>query len=327
MMHEQRLIGSYTGAEKGPLLLIIGGMHGNEPAGVHALELLFKMLEVEPITNPQFRFRGRLVGLRGNLRALRENTRYIDKDLNRSWIPEHIEQLKKQDRRTLQNEDLELLEILDLIRREQHHYQPEETIILDIHTTTAYGGIFSIATDHPESIRLAIELHAPVITGMLKGIKGTSLHYFNGTNFPGKTIPVVFEAGQHREVLSVNRAIAAIINCMRTAGCVRPEHVQNRHDTLLVEYSKGLPKVAELLSIHKIEPGDQFVMEPGYSNFQPVKKGELVAHDRHGPIFTEEDGLILMPLYQKQGNDGYFLVKEVEPKEWEPKMQPQWAEK
>ncbi|MEM1219798.1 MAG: succinylglutamate desuccinylase/aspartoacylase family protein [Bacteroidota bacterium] len=327
MMHDQRLIGSYTGAEKGPLLLIFGGMHGNEPAGVQAMQLLFKMLEVEPITNPHFRFCGRLVGIRGNLRALQENTRFLDKDLNRQWIPEHIERIKSMDRKELKNEDLEILEVLDVIERERRHYQPDLTVVLDIHTTTAYGGIFSIATDEHESVQMAIELHAPVITGMLKGIKGTSLHYFNSQNFPPKTIPVVFEAGQHREALSVNRAIAAIINCMRTIGCVQSEDVENRHDSLLLEYSKGLPKVAELLSIHSIEAGDQFEMEPGYSNFQAVAKGELLAHDQHGPIYAEEDGLVLMPLYQKQGDDGYFLVREVAPEKWESKKQPQVAEK
>lgn len=65
--------------------------------------------------------------------------------------------------------------------------------------------------------------------------------------------------------------------------------------------------------VHAIKKGDNFVMQPGYKNFQPVKKGEILATDKNGAISAQEDGLILMPLYQKQGNDGFFLVKMVRP--------------
>lgn len=65
-----RVIGVYDQGLPGPLLLCIGAMHGNETAGIDALELLFKMLEVEPVTNPGFEFSGRLVAFVGNLGAL-----------------------------------------------------------------------------------------------------------------------------------------------------------------------------------------------------------------------------------------------------------------
>ena len=86
----ERVIGQYTGEVKGPLLIVLGGMHGNEPAGVKAIDLLFKMLEVEPITNPEFKFHGKIIGIRGNLRALEEGKRFIVKDINRQWIPEQV---------------------------------------------------------------------------------------------------------------------------------------------------------------------------------------------------------------------------------------------
>ena len=50
-------------------------------------------------------------------------------------------------------------------------------------------------------------------------------------------------------------------------------------------------------------------MNEGYLNFQEVKKGEHLANDKNGPIYASEDSLILMPLYQKKGEDGFFLVK------------------
>ena len=307
----ERIIGQHEGTERGPLLICVGGMHGNEPAGVQALEILFKLLEIEPETNPNFTFNGRLLGLRGNVRAISRKMRYMKKDLNRQWTPENIARIKAMACEELEDEDLELKEMIAIIEQNVETYQPEKIVLLDLHTTTAYGGIFSIATDDPESVKIAIELHAPVVKGMLEGIHGTTLHYFNSDNFGRPTVGVSFESGQHDEPLSVNRAIAAIINCMRTTGCVRAEHVENRHDALLIEYSKNLPKVLELISCHDIQPGDDFHMMPNYDNFQSVKKGELLAHDRHGPIYAKADGRILMPLYQQQGDDGFFLIRTV----------------
>ena len=310
-MNLSRIIGSYTGLERGPLLIVLGGMHGNEPAGVRALELMFKMLEVEPITNPNFNYKGRIVGFRGNLRALYAEQRFISKDLNRAFTPENIERIKNSPVIELDSEDKEVLELLTAVQIEIDDYQPDKIVFLDIHTTTAFGGIFAIASEDPESVRIAVELHAPVITGMMQGIRGTSLHHFGKENYGPNTVAVVFEAGQHTESLSINRAIAAITNCMRTIGSVRGQDVENRHDELLIEYSRHLPKVARLLRVHQIKLGDDFKMMPDYKNFQPVRKGEIIARDKNGPIRADEDGMIVMPLYQKQGDDGFFLVKQV----------------
>lgn len=304
-----RIIGRYTGEARGPLLICLGGIHGNEPAGIRALEIIFNLLDVEPQINPHFTFRGRLLGLRGNLQAINLGKRYIERDLNRMWTRENIEWVGQQPLDALRAEYRELRELLDLIEQEIKDYQPERFFLLDLHTTTAHGGIFSVVSDDPESIRIAVELHAPVIRGMLQGIRGTSLHYFNSENFDGDTVAIAFESGQHDDPLSINRAIAAVTNCLRTIGCVRAEDVENRHDELLIEYSKNLPKVAELITTHSIRPGDDFRMAPDFDNFQPVKKGELLAYDQNGPIYAEADGRILMPLYQKQGDDGFFLIR------------------
>ena len=311
MMQDQRIIGSYTGPEKGPLLICLGGTHGNEPAGIQALDILFRLLELEPESNPEFRFKGRIIGLRGNLRAIDKGVRFIEKDLNRLWTVENVSRILSTPIDQLRAEDLEVRELHDLITQEIEGYQPERVILLDLHTTTAYGGIFSIATDDPDSVRIAVELHAPVMKGFLEGIQGTTLHYFNTENMGVPTVAVCFESGQHEETLSVNRAIASIINCMRTVGCVSSDDVENRHDALLIEYSRGLPKVSELVFTHTIDPGDNFRMEPGYQNFQEIQEGEVLAHDKSGPVRAAEDSLLLMPLYQKQGDDGFFLIRPV----------------
>lgn len=294
------------------MLVCLGAMHGNEKAGLRAISLMAKMLEVEPITNPGFLFRGMFLGIKGNMQAMRKNVRFVERDLNRIWTADNVDRVRNTPAEKLKNEWLEMKEILELIEYHHEKYQPDELYILDLHTTTARGGIFSIVSDDTTSMKLGVELHAPVIKGMLNGIKGTTLHFLNNTFLPNTTT-VVFESGQHEEPLSVNRAIAAITNCMRTIGMVLADDVENRHDTLLIEHSTGLPKIAELAYCHVIQKNDNFKMYPGYRNFQRVEKGEVLARDKHGDIKSPEDGLILMPLYQPQGEDGFFIIRELIP--------------
>jgi succinylglutamate desuccinylase len=221
------------------------------------------------------------------------------------------------DKNQLSGEDLELFEIHQLLHEEIRDTLPEALVLLDLHTTSAEGGIFCIPTDDQASLRLAKELHAPVILGLLEGLTGTLLHFASGNHFeyggrPKHTLGVAFEGGQHDDPFSVSRSISAIISCLRACGAIRPEDVDNRHEAILRQFSNRLPKVTTLRHIHHIRPGDSFIMRPGYVNFQSVALGEHLADDATGPILSPENGLILMPLYQAKGSDGFFIVETVE---------------
>ena len=75
-----RELGSWDSGRPGPTLLVTGGVHGNEPAGVHALRRVLAALgDVGP------RSCGRFVALAGNLPALAAGRRFLSRDLNRGW--------------------------------------------------------------------------------------------------------------------------------------------------------------------------------------------------------------------------------------------------
>ncbi|MGB1217390.1 MAG: hypothetical protein ACPG5P_05915, partial [Saprospiraceae bacterium] len=134
----------------------------------------------------------------------------------------------------------------------------------------------------------------------------------NASGCFSETVAVTFESGQHDEELSIKRATAAITNCLRSINCVNANEVENKHDSILIEYSRGLPKIADLVYCHGITDEDEFRMKEGYKNFQTVKKDEILAYDKNGEIRSRCDGSILMPLYQKQGEDGFFIIKTIE---------------
>ena len=300
------ILGIYEGDLPGPLMVCIGGMHGNEPAGVNAIQLLLKMLDVEPITNPTFTYKGIFAGLLGNPEAYRKNVRYVDKDMNRSWSNH-----SSNGEQSLTTEEMAIQNIVTIINELVNKYNPSEVVFIDLHTTSSTGGIFSIVTEDPNSQRLAQEIYAPVIKGFLHELSGTSLHYISQVDIDIPVTGIAFEAGNHSDALSVNRAIAAVICSMRATGCVTAGHVESRHVEILKEYSKNLPGLTELIYRHNVANHDHFVMLPDFQNFQSVSKGQVLASDKNGLITSPSDGLILLPLYQKQGNDGFFIVQPI----------------
>jgi succinylglutamate desuccinylase len=313
---QSRYIGTFTTGRPGPLVIALGAVHGNEPAGVQALHEVFALLEAETSIYPGFQFNGKLVGLIGNLAAYATRQRFIERDLNRMWLSEVVHQVMQRPQESLEAEWREMAELVTAIRHEIETTQPEKVVIIDLHTTSAAGGIFTIPLDFdPESVRLARALHAPVINGLLKGLDGTMLHFaaahgFSDCHMPDRTVSVAFEAGQHDDPLSVSRAISATISALRATGCIRARDVDTRHDAILKQYAKRLPKVTTIRHVHHIQPDDNFKMRPGYVNFQRITAGEHLADDRQGRITAPQDGLILMPLYQPKGADGFFVVEE-----------------
>ncbi|MEL6123740.1 MAG: succinylglutamate desuccinylase/aspartoacylase family protein [Bacteroidota bacterium] len=308
-----RVLARYKGSHPGPLLIAIGASHGNEKAGIKAIRLLRKMLEVEPIRNPSFGYRGNFVGLVGNLSAAKQNVRFVDMDLNRQWTDQQVESIMNSNPKEISiREHYELRSLLSCIHQEVRRYRPEVVIVLDLHTTSSDGGIFVIPADQDESVDIAMQLHAPVIHEMLQGIEGTTLHYFQHRSIHGADcVPITFEAGQHGDPKSTNRCIAAIVNCMRAIGSVRSQDVENIHDQVLINYSANLPKSCRLVYTHQISKEDEFRMFPGFQNFMPIEKGQQLATDISGPVYTPHAGRILMPLYQVQGDDGFFVIEDV----------------
>jgi succinylglutamate desuccinylase len=309
-----RIIGKYTGQESGPLALLTGGTHGNEPAGVRALQEVFRLLALEPSFNPGFVFSGTLVGLVGNVQALEQKRRFLREDLNRLWTTDQIRRILRVAVPT--DEDREAAELIEAIHAEIEMARPEALVFLDIHTTSAEGGIFSIPTDEKSSLRLTKELHAPVVLDMKYGLDGTLVQYaaeghFQIGGYPKHNIAAAFEAGQHDDPESVDRAVAAILNALRACGCIRPEDLDSRHEAILQRFTRDMPKVTRLRHTHRIRPGEAFRMRPGYKNFQAVRAGEHLADDTNGPVTAPLDGLILMPLYQPQGSDGFFIIEPI----------------
>ncbi|MEL6632828.1 MAG: succinylglutamate desuccinylase/aspartoacylase family protein [Bacteroidota bacterium] len=306
----ERKIGERSHGLHGPLLIVVGQMHGNEPAGSLAVQALLRMIDWEFRKNPSFHYRGKLVGLRGNLGAIEAGERYVKQDLNRIWKPNLLSKILTEPVDALRAEEKEARALHEAIRYEIDSYDPSYVFLLDIHTTTATGGIFLIPPPDSLALEVAKSLHAPIVKGMIGALKGTLVEYAETNPWGVPTDALVFEAGQHHAPVSVDNSISAIVGTMRALGMLDVEDVEHAHDDKLQAWSRDLPKMTRLVYRHSILPEDGFHMLPGFKNFVSVEKGQLLAHDRKGPIHAPESGFILMPLYQRQGEDGFFLLSD-----------------
>ena len=105
-----RIIGEVKGILPGPTLIFMGGIHGNEPAGVFALHSAMQALKVIPS------IKGHVYALAGNLSALKEGIRFCVEDLNRVWTSQRMNSLP-QDPAMAENSDIrEQIEVFRIIR-------------------------------------------------------------------------------------------------------------------------------------------------------------------------------------------------------------------
>lgn len=299
-MWQERIIGSYTEGRPGPLFVVSAAVHGNEHAGVAAVERLVHLLKLEAINNPRFRFYGKFLGFVGNVRAYKSRCRFIDTDLNRIWGNQIAE------------DTAEYQEMGDIKKLIDSELAQQPAYLLDLHTTSSPRGIFVVPCHTKTSNDLALQLHCPVITNVIDQLQGSMIDYFSRTYaMPERRLTcLAFEAGQHDKPVSVSMSVAAMVNCMRAIGCVDASEVEGKHDDLLEAYAEGLPQSSRIVYKYLVKDAALFEMLPGFEGFQKISEGQLLALDNGEEVFAPMDGRLLMPLYQKQGNEGFFIVVE-----------------
>jgi predicted deacylase len=303
-----RVIGYAAADVSGPTLLCVGGIHGNEPAGVLALRRLFQRLEVD-----RGALRGAIWGFSGNRRALAAGRRFISRDLNRLWSSEHLSRLAPQSGigSSTDSEEIEQCELDRELQRALERAPREQTFFLDLHTTSAPGPAYMFLGKTVANLSFAGSIPLPIVLGLDDQLPGTLLGYLAAEGLT--TVGV--EAGQNEDPVSIDRAEAAIWLAMEACGVLargrRSEVAVGRR--LLAAQSRSVPRIVRVTYRHVISPADGFRMDPGFQSFQPVEKDRPIARDRNGPILTPAAGVVLMPLYQAQGTDGFFLARTLRP--------------
>tara|TARA_R100001460_G_scaffold108366_1_gene159246 strand:+ start:1463 stop:2431 length:969 start_codon:yes stop_codon:yes gene_type:complete len=304
--YQKRIIGKIEGKKPGPTIIALAGVHGNEPTSIKAVEHV-----LEKVTGLEDKFNGTFIGIRGNLEALSKGERFIDEDMNRIWFTSILDKVRRTPFGEIltaeRRETKAVLEIIDPIILNEN--KNETVIFADLHTFSAETGLFAISSREKKNVDLLSKLNVPLIFGIEKALHGTALKYIQSTG----NIGFAFEAGMHFSESAEFNATAGIYALLNASGCLDLSHIPDYepyHD-FLAQQTAGLPKKVEFIYKHIIEEDDEFVMRPGFKNFDKIKKGDWLANDKLGRIEAQAEGYILMPLYQEQGDDGFFIVKDL----------------
>lgn len=293
------------------MLLCVAGLHGNEPSGNHALARVLSQIETKGIA-----LSGDLVGVTGNLAALKAGVRFIDEDLNRAWPRDRVLSILDSLRNDVgtssmvgSSELAEQRELLAMIRRVVEDARGD-VHVLDLHTTSSESAPFTTLGDTLQNREMARALPVPAVLGLEEQIEGAMLQYFDLLGWAG----IGIEGGQHDAPGSIDAHEDVIWVLLERLGMVdAADALIDERRARLASSTLGLPEVVDVRYRHAVKPEDGFVMDPGYPNFVAVTQGQRLGHDRNGPVLAPMGGLLFLPLYQKLGDDGFFIVRAVRP--------------
>ena len=287
----------------GPKLIAVGGVHGSEPAGVHACERVLAKLAELPT-----KLHGAFECFRGNIHALKKGIRYIDRDLNRMWDNETVEA-------SLRGSEapgfaIEFEEMRDLARhiREAIDSARGEIIFFDLHSTSSEtipffwllpGGEREMVTRYGMPT-----VHDPELT-----VSGTLGQWVAEQ---GHRV-MLAEGGRHDDPSAVDHCEAMLWISLVEAGLLDRADAGEQYERSLQLLRDACGETRGFYNIvyhHKITTDDKFVMRPGYESFQPIEQGEHLADDARGEVRAPKGGRILMPLYKPPCDDGFLVVQE-----------------
>ncbi|WP_323788034.1 succinylglutamate desuccinylase/aspartoacylase domain-containing protein [Psychroserpens sp.] len=280
-------------------LICIGGIHGNEPAGVNGLQKVISDIVVNDIT-----IKGNFYALFGNMNALKTNVRYKDFDLNRLWTKDEVESMCIDDDGNYEFEEKkEQCELYNTIK-EICDSSFGDFVFVDLHTTSSPTVPFITISDSLNNRNLASKFNIPIVLGIEEYLDGPLLSYINEFGH----VSIGFEAGQHDDENSVFYCEAFIWMVMEKLGLVSKRDFEYLTCNRILNIENGF---YEIMYRHCLSESNQFKMKPGFKNFNPVLKHQSLANDGISEVKSPLNGLIFMPLYQKQGEDGFFVVRKL----------------
>jgi succinylglutamate desuccinylase len=284
---------------------VVASLHGNEPAGYRALLRIRERLDAN---GPALR--GRVVAIAGNRAGLARGCRYVDADLNRLWSREVVARLA--DYAVREGDPVEYREAAELLSAVLSNRGLGRCYVLDLHTTSSESPPFAVLADTLRNRAFARGLGLPTILGLEEQLDGTFLSHLELLDF----VTTGCEGGRHDDPAAIDHLEAAVWLAMESAGLFAPGHAvadvaaARRH---LRGVSAGYPRVLDVRYRHAVSAEDDFRMTPGFVTFQRVEAGEPLARDRNGTVSAPEAGRLLLPLYQAQGTDGFFLMRAIRP--------------
>ena len=303
-----RELGQAGSAGAGTTLVVIGGVHGNERAGLIAGQRVLDRLAKKDDST----MTGRLVLLAGNLAALNHedsNMRYVDHDLNRMCRRERFEEPASM---SIEHEQMfELFGALEGILASCKE-SGQEMIVLDLHTTSAPSSPVVAFEDSLAARAHAMRMPCPKYLGIEEEANGLVI---DAVTARLGCISYLIEGGQHDDPASVDILEAGIWIALDTAGIVGLDthdadpfgfmkHASKDRGHVVYDVRHREPIIDECFAINEgIETGSEVFP---HKTVLAIQGGEKVYSPIHGLVFLPN-----MQTHKRIGDDGFFIVRRI----------------
>lgn len=247
-------------------------IHGDETGGFWIFERFLDLFEKDALN-----FEGKIGLAFGNPEAAADGVRFIEKDLNRSFgVSSDF---------SLEEKRAKLLE--ELLRR--------TNFLIDFHQTIRPSRTaFFIFPFQKASFLFAraIDLDLPIVTNLKGGSFSKdgmcSDEFVNSCDGSGITI----ECGQRGfDEEQVSRGLELCLKSLRV--------LQN--PMLLEDFKNSstiYKRIFSPVQIAAYPKNEDVRLSPGFKNFDPVQKGQIIAFIDNLPLVAAQDGFILFPKYK-----------------------------
>jgi len=268
---------------EGEHVVVVGGTHGNEPAGVRAMVAFHRQLQNGEIKLES----GKVSLLLGNPQAYQKDRRYIDRDLNRSF--DHPEGATLEGRRAA--------EIIEYLGRNN-----DIVALLDLHSVSI--GDFKICVYEKDNSQ---------ILDLTLSISDIPLHFiYHPAHMPGTLIGaagrrricgLIVECGNHLSKQGVDTALSHMQAMLAHYRMFRTAAEAPKTEILSIEQYE---------SIGAIKPGPNFkFLITDVETGTKLAKGQLFGRDDNGDHIAPQDCYIVAPsrVVKSTDVDAGFLCK------------------
>lgn len=260
------------GAKPGAEVVIVAGVHGNEPCGAVAMQSVIPQVEIK---------KGRVTFVLGNLKALDSGVRFVEQNLNRLFRPD--EGLSDAQRNSY--EYRRSRELMPLFKQADY--------LLDIHSSGTRDTTPFVICDR-NGVELASRLPFPLIS------YGWDVLEPGGTDdfvTASGGVGICIECGHHDDPLAAGRAKESILKLLEIAGLIdvtsNPEATQ-------------LQKHVEVMTIHKTKT--DFTPARYFYDFEPVQSGMPLGTDGSEEIVAPYDAVVIFSRKRENPNEEAFIL-------------------
>lgn len=248
---------------KGPSLIILGGVHGNEQCGVFAINKLKDKLKI---------IQGKVTFVIANNKAVANNTRFIDFDLNRSF-----------------DKNFDALEI-----RIANKLKPlilDADVLLDIHASTSKSEPFVIC--EPRSFDIVKNLPVKkVLTNLDEFHKGSTDEFMNNNGKKG----ICVECGYLGDDSTNKIAVNSILVFLSFFGMIEESVFSSNNQVQEILQVKGLYKNTNKFKLIKL-----------FDDFETISSNTIIGHDGTNEVKFDEEIKILFASNKKEKNGECFV--------------------